>query len=330
MRILTLLLLFTFSGHCQKNASTLLFDQSDILSLSLTTDFDCLLNHIDSSDSLLMGQLSIFAENGSTSDIPVFVAARGHFRRNPKNCHFPPLCIYFPQKNTGTAFYNLSKLKLVTGCKKNKHAEKFVIKELLCYKMLNLITDTSFRVRPAYITYIDQNNHTLATQFSFFIERTKDLRNRLEAEKVDSENFTLDWLSDYQATKLSMFQLMIGNTDWCCYKAHNIKPMRINKQYYAIPYDFDWSGFVSTSYAKPHPSYPIEHVKQRYYIGKHPNDSTLHRVIREYLHHEDAMYQIIQNSPILSKREQKKSMKYIRNFFHILRNKKLLKCYLKE
>ncbi len=306
-----------------------LFDHHEPLELILETDFREIFDNVKTLEERQTGFIKY--ESGEHQHIiPVETEPRGNFRRDPSNCSFPPLSIKFPEKNLNTVFQGCSKLKLVVHCRKNKKYKALVAKEYLCYRFYNLLTDSSFRVRPAYITYVDYNTKdTLNTHFTFFIERTRDLRNRLEAKKIESENFNIKWLTDYDATKLSLFQLMIGNTDWGVFKEHNIKGMESDGRRLAIPYDFDWSGFVNAPYARPHPKYPIKDVTQRHFIGKEAVISTIRKVKNEFLEVQDDVNELINNDLALSDKEKKRSRKYIASFYEILNKDRLLLSYLK-
>jgi len=306
-----------------------LFDSHEPLELILETDFREILDKVKTLDDRQSGFIK-YSQGDQQHLIPVRTEPRGNYRRDPANCHFPPLSLKFPEENLNTVFQGCSKLKLVVHCRKSKKDKALVAKEYLCYRFYNLLTDSSFRARPAYITYVDYNTKdTLNRHFTFFIERTRDLRNRLAAKKVESEHFKINWLNDYDATKLSLFQLLIGNTDWGVFKEHNVKGMESGDRRLAVPYDFDWSGFVNAPYARPHPKYPIKDVTQRHFIGKEADIRTIRKVKKEFLEIQGDVYELINNDLVLSDKEKKRSRKYIASFYEILNKDRLLFSYLK-
>lgn len=331
MKILLLVLGLFFNAFLSgQEPPKPLFRSQEPLYLILETDFEKILKEVKTLDVRQSGHLKYKSATGDTHLIPVKTEPRGHYRRDPSNCTFPPLSVKFPQKNAGTPFEDITKLKIVTQCRRKARGQAYVVKEYLCYRFFNALTDTSFMVRPAFITYVDIHaKDTLDTHFTFFIERTRELRRRTGSEKIASEHFNLKWLDDYQATRLSLFQFMIGNTDWSAYQNHNTKAMESAGKRMAVPYDFDWSGFVNTAYATPHPDYPIKNVTQRHYIGKDADIEVFRRAAKEFKKAEQDVYALIENNKLLPEKEKKRSLRYIESFYDILSNERLWKSYFK-
>ena len=74
----------------------------------------------------------------------------------------------FKRKQTqGTLFEGQNKLKLVTHCKEAFAKRDYLAAELLTYRLLNLLTDMSFRVRPLAITYVDTDTDQKQERFGF-------------------------------------------------------------------------------------------------------------------------------------------------------------------
>lgn len=156
------------------------------------------------------------------------------------------------------------------------------------------------------------------------------MRERLGTEQMENDYFNIKWLDDYQAARLSLFQFMIGNTDWSVYQEHNTKAMKNEHIRLAIPYDFDWSGFVGAPYARPHPKFPIKEVTQRHYIGKKIEPSTLKLVIEEFNGHQEAFAGIIDKNPVLDDKAKRKCMEYLESFYKIINDPKILNNYLEK
>src|SRR5207237_2735928 len=74
---------------------------------------------------------------------------------------------------------------------------------------------------------------------------------------------------NFDQTGLAMvFQYMIGNTDFAVTALHNIVLIRDSSGVvYPVPYDFDWSGVISTPYAQPDSRLEIRTVRQRLWRG---------------------------------------------------------------
>ena len=78
--------------------------------------------------------------------LPLKVRPRGKSRR--ERCSFIPLELNFKRKAlAGTVFDGQNKLKLVTHCGRSMASSGYLASELLVYRLLNYLTDYSFRVR---------------------------------------------------------------------------------------------------------------------------------------------------------------------------------------
>ena len=65
----------------------------------------------------------------------------------------------------------LGKLKLVVGCGATNDDEQLIIKEYLAYKMYNMLTEKSFRVRLVKIKYDDTKGKIKSySQYGFLLE----------------------------------------------------------------------------------------------------------------------------------------------------------------
>ena len=61
----------------------------------------------------------------------------------------------------------------------------------------------------------------------------------------------------------SIFQFMIGNTDFSVAYQHNGKLLYANKKIHPLPYDFDLCGLVDGSYAIVNSTLGISSVRDR-------------------------------------------------------------------
>ena len=61
--------------------------------------------------------VTLMGPEGTELVLPVKVRTRGIFRRDKRNCNFPPLRLDFPKSEMkGTVFEGQNRLKLVTPC----------------------------------------------------------------------------------------------------------------------------------------------------------------------------------------------------------------------
>lgn len=329
MRFILLLLFVTWFLRASSHGDELRLFQSDsALNLTIETNFHKLLKNPEDQNQRLEGFIKYTDIEGFNRIVRTRIEPRGGYRLDRSHCSFPPLSLKFPDDNSETVFENVTKLKLVVHCRKAKRFEQYVVKEYLCYRLFNLFTDTSFRVRAAKINYVNApTGDTLYNRFGFFIERTRHLRDRVGCRKTPNKHINIKWLDDYQAHRLSLFQYMIGNSDWSIYSGHNTKHMKSKEKYYAVPYDFDWSGFVNTTYAVPHPKYDIKDVTERVYVGKEFNKPVFRKVVEEFKLKKTELMHLVAKYPYLDQKNKRRALRYLDDYFERIKDEKWLKYY---
>ena len=209
--------------------------------------------------------------------LEVGVRTRGRYRLDPSSCGFPPLRLDFKRKRVqGTVFAGQNRLKLVTHCRGSARYLQYLLSEYLLYRTHNLLTERSFRVRLAQITYLDSDGeHDPLTHTAFFIESEEQVAERNGTEPLDVPELASDAFELEALALVEVFQYMIGNTDWSAFRGrpgedccHNTKILGGNGSgIVPIPYDFDFAGAIATHYALPPPSLPINGVRTRLYRG---------------------------------------------------------------
>lgn len=247
-----------------------LFQSHDPIRMTLTTDIDWLRD--ERNDSVEVdGTLTFIDMDGSETMKPVEVRTRGNFRRDAKNCNFPPLRLDVPTRQMeGTYFEGQDKLKLVTPCHDGRDSyQNYIFDEYLAYRTLLTITPYGFRVRLVEITYVDINDdYESRTKTAFLIEDEDQMAARNNATMVEATQFHPSRMEPTREVTTAMFNYMIANSDWSPVFFHNSKMIRTQEGHYlSIPYDFDWSGVVNARYAAPDPKLDIRNVRQRLYRG---------------------------------------------------------------
>ena len=197
------------------------------------------------------------------------VEPRGVYRKN--NCDMAALMLNF-KNSSSPKLSPLKKMKLVGGCRNGVNYDELLLKEYLVYKIQNLLSNMSFRVRLLHITYKDSKQKVKSyTQYAFLMEDMSDLAKRNNCVEIKKIDFFTEATNREQMTFVNLFQYMIGNTDWSVPKYHNIKLMVPKNDTlakpYAIPYDFDYCGLVNANYAVPAEELGIESVRERLYRG---------------------------------------------------------------
>ena len=253
------------------------------------------------------------------------IRARGNFRR--KTCHFPPIKLNFPKKQAiFTQIQEFSKIKLVGNCKAGTLYDQYLIQEYYVYKMYNLLTPFSFRVRLLRVEYIDTSGKKKPRDnYAFIIEPTDQMAQRLNAREYDTKGISNHSVDRNISTIMGLFQLMVGNTDWSIPGLHNIKLLRVADVKYpmpvAVPYDFDYCGIVDAQYATPHEILPIEDVKERFYMGTCREMYEYEEAFKLF-HEKRAEFEaFFADSPYLVKGGKSKPLNYIDSFYRIIDSK---------
>lgn len=309
-----------------------LFQDHAVVDITITAPMPTLLKRRPD-DVYLPGTASYTDADGNVVSLEIGIRTRGNFRRQPRVCPFPPLRINFKKGQVeGTLFHNQDKLKLVAHCRdKSARYEQGVIREYLTYRVLNALTDTSYRVRLVRVTYIDtENKHDERTQYAFFIEHKDRLSKRIGLPEFIAPKITTAQLEGAYSDLTSLFEYFIGNTDFspiagakgenCC---HNTTLFALEGQpIYAIPYDFDMSGFVDAPYAEPNPRFKITRVTQRLYRGRCAHIGNLDDSMQTFQENRDEIFALIANQPELADKTRKSVTKFVEGFYKVLDNPK--------
>ncbi|MEZ4417811.1 MAG: hypothetical protein R3E10_18800 [Gemmatimonadota bacterium] len=297
-----------------------LFASNEPVALRLVADLEALKADRASENPERASRIQV---EGAADAIAVDVRTRGNFRLRPSTCPFPPLRLDFPRsKVAGTLFEGQDKLKLVTYCRDRDSTEQDILEEYLAYRLFNELSDWSFRVRLARVTYVDElAREDPVTRFGFLIEDDEAMAQRLGGAIVETPLFDP---RDYDASAhltASLFQFMIGNTDWSIVEFHNAVLLKLSDgRHVPVFYDFDFSGLVDAPYAEPNPTLGIKSVKDRLYRGFCTEDGVLRGVVDRFLAREEATYRLVDELVALSGRNRGRAKKYLGDFFDILRS----------
>jgi hypothetical protein len=272
---------------------------------------------------------------GSSQPYPIRLSARGITRRLQATCQFPPLRIEFTQPPPkDTLFAGQRRLKLVTHCRNQEGFQQHLLLEYSAYRVFNLITPLSYRVRLATVDYAEPNGKVSISRWGYFIEDLDDAakRNGTKEAKVGDRILTAQ-LDPAQAGRVALFEYMIGNLDWsmragpqgegCC---HNTKLiMGAGGLIVPLPYDFDYSGLVDAPYAIPPEGFPIKNVKSRYYQGYCRFNAEALAAAAEFRARRPAIEALYGQIPGISERTRAKALAYLGGFFSQIATDELVK-----
>jgi hypothetical protein len=281
-----------------------------------------------SKDAHYPAQLTYPGADGQQITVDIEVAPRALTRR--RICDFPPLKVYFDkEKMKGTELRGNKSLKLVTYCDLNRKYEQYYIKEFLIYRIYNLITDYSFRVKPLMVDYqeIDSESNPV-TRFSFLIEDADEVADRNDLEKLTIAKVPPSELHSVETSYFSLFQYMIGNLDFaatggpdknkCCHNAKIIGKGEDESPKYVIPYDFDSTGLVNAHYAAPPDKLKVRNVRQRLYRGFCAQNDTLGQAVDAFQQKKPAIMALFENDPNLNSSSRKRAISYLEDFYEVL------------
>jgi len=249
-----------------------LFQSHDVVRMTLRTDIEWLRD--ERNDSVeVEGTLTFVDLDGTEVVKPVDTRTRGNFRRSKRTCNFPPLRLDFPTRQMrGTLFEGQDKLKLVTPCNDGRDDyQNYVFDEYLAYRVLNILTPASFRVRLIEITYEDiEGDYDTRTKYGFLIEDEDAMAARNHARMEEVAQFHPARTFGEYSTLVALYNYMIANLDWSPVYFHNVKLIRTeDARFLTVPYDFDSSGTVNARYASVDPSLHnrVRRVTQRLFRG---------------------------------------------------------------
>lgn len=326
--------LFVATAHAQTSSDPdPLYQSSDTLEVRITAPLSTILSE-RSEEEEVGGKLQYTDDAGEVVELDVDIRTRGRFRRDEDVCPFPPLRLNFKTSETKKSlFHKQDKVKLVTHCKDNSaRYEQTVLREYLTYRILNELTDVSFRVRLLRITYVDTEDRDRdRIRYGFFIEPRERLAKRLGIPTVDVEQTRVRALQPGYMNLISMFHYMIGNTDFspiagadevCC---HNHELLgKEGELLYSVPYDFDQAGLVDAPHSVTNPRFKLRNSQQRLYRGRCANNDRLDETIALYIGKRDAILKLGSDQIGLTGRTNKAIANYLVRFYDTIESSRRL------
>ncbi|HEY0996891.1 MAG TPA: hypothetical protein VGD77_12930 [Gemmatimonadaceae bacterium] len=271
-------------------APAAIFTSESPLAVTLSANLGALRSDRDSNPAWRAAELRYAGDSGERV-LAVRARPRGIWRR--KNCAFPPLRLDLPRKLTGgTPFEGLDRPKLVNYCRPTATGEQYVLAELQLYRVYALLTPYSHRVRLLRITYADSagdRGRGRGPSWGFLVEEPKALAARAGMPRFEIQGVVGQELDPYQSALMSMFQYLIGNTDFGISGLHNVELLQRGEVFYPVPYDFDYAGAINAAYAGPDPRLPIRKVTDRMYRGYCVPPEVLERVLALFREKKDAI-----------------------------------------
>lgn len=256
----------------------------------------------------------------------ILLSARGKSRRTLGICQFPPLSVEFAAKPAPTSLFERQRrLKLTTHCRSDSSHQQHLLLEYAAYLLFNRVSPAGLRVRLASVDYVNDNGRPLTSRLGFFTEDPDDAARRVGMREVGSPGAVPPrQLDAMHAARAAVFEYMIGNLDWsmragadgvCCHNFKMLAPGGAAGGFVPVPYDFDFSGFVDTSYAVPPEGVPVRSVRQRRYRGYCMHNAQALAAAAEFRAKRGELLGVPARIPQMDERTRRSATRYLETFF---------------
>jgi hypothetical protein len=309
------------------------FSNDNVLKISLRFDITQYTRK-KSKDDYLDAIMTYHLSDTDSINKDIRLKSRGEFRNG--YCDFPPISLNFKKsspkesdavqpgekpvgKTKDSNSNEIGKIKLVTHCKYGN--EEYLFKEYLIYKLFNVLSDSSFRVKLLNIEYINTSKKSKPIRtYGFIIEPVDFLAKRLNSVDVNSTTLTQKNIIPEMMDRLAIFNYMIGNTDWSVPNLHNCKVLSSLSLGNAslgliVPYDFDYSGLVNADYAIPYEGLGLSSVRERRYVGICRTEEVFINALKEFSDKKTEFYKVINDFTLLNEKERKVMIQYLDSFY---------------
>lgn len=264
----------------------------------------------------------------------VRVKARGAFRKS--TCNFAPFWLNIRKANVENKYLqDVKKMKVVTRCRSGVEYDEYILLEFLAYKIYNLLSPNSFRVRLIKMKYVDTGRKDKESHsWAFLIEPESMLAERVGGLVIKNDELAMAFTRPEEMLIAALFQYMIGNADYSIAGRHNMKILGMpgfgTEGYTPVPYDFDYAGLVNASYAIPGENLGLTSVTQRYYMGPCRENSEFLAAMAHLENHREEILDLIQSFPFLGEKAKSSAKAYIKSYYTAASNEKFIERNLKS
>jgi hypothetical protein len=249
----------------------------------------------------------------------VQIKPRGKFRR--KISPIPPFKIKFDKKGLELdSMSGLNEIKVVLPMFGNDRCDELIIREYLAYKMFEKAAPkTSVCARLVRLTLKDNSGEKTPTQvgYAIFVEDEEEMAKRVKGQPItDQYGIGMDAFDTKQAALTAVFQYMVGNTDWDFGMLRNVSLLKLKEtgKILAVPYDFDFAGFVDAPYAVPSSESKLKSVKDRYLMAKGLSPEDIAEAVRTLKSVRNELNEVCRNK-LVPKSASKDMIAYLDTFF---------------
>jgi hypothetical protein len=299
------------------------FSTEEPLEVTLTTNIKRIRGDKGEKKPWRPATISYTGPDGKQITVPTEIKTRGIWRLH--NCEFPPVTFNFKSVMTKeTVFSGLDKPHLVSYCRDDDRYEQFIIEEYQLYRVYNLLTPISHRARLLHMTYVDSaSGKVLAKRAAFLLEEPSALVTRVGGTRIKEKGAGPDFIEPHINALVGVFQYFIGNTDFSIFALHNIEVMSMpNGDWFAVPYDFDFSGVINTPYATVDPKLRVTRVRDRLFRGYCNPPDEYKKVFDLFREKKDSIYALYHDpiGSMLHKNIVDETLDYYNDFYKTINN----------
>ena len=310
-----------------------LFDTDSELEVSISAPFERIFGK-KGGGAKAAGKLSYTDPSGETHSVVVEISTGRGMRTD--YCQYPPLTLRLDSDAiVDTPFEGLGALYVTTHCRSGRQSEQYMHMEFQIYRMYRILTEHALAVRRLKIQYAySDSKHKPINAYGYVIEDVNATAARLGKRRLKVERQELAEIDLPRLTLLSLFQFMIGNTDWsatrprppepCCHNMHIVAGSAPADKHIAIAFDFDQAGLINTRYATPSAALPIKSVRQRLYRGFCEEAPYLQDAISVFNEKREQLEQLFRDDPLLSTASRNKALGYLTESYRIINTESTL------
>lgn len=234
-----------------------------------------------------------------------------------------------------TPFEGRTLLRLVTPCRLRGNYDKYIMLEYLVYQSYAVIADPALRTRLVQVHFHDSEKPDRGRSgYGFFIEDIGKAAARRGQVWLDIQSQRISDLDAAQVTVMTLFQYMVGNTDWSAVKGrpddrccHNVavfgqEGVHLNT---VVPFDFDQTGMVDPPYAAPpDASLGIRRVTDRRYRGLCEHSPELAGAITVFNEKRPELEDLFNRTDLPYPKDRERALKYITEFYETINDPRKL------
>ena len=281
--------------------------------------------NLKTNDSTFIKTQLVYFDKDKKKEIKVSLRARGNFRR--RNCFFTPIKMKIKKSASAETIFNgNTSLKIVLPCKNEKDNNDNIIKELIAYKIYEIVSLYHFKTRRLQIEF---NNKTQKGEKKydlkgFLIEDDDKLAKRFDGKILKRKIHPLA-IELLNSVNLSFFNYMVGNTDFSSSNQHNGKLLFYKNKIISIPYDFDLTGWVNPSYGKGVINRLGYQTKKRKYIGFKRDQEVFEKARNHFKASKNKIFTLVNSfkTDFDHQYEFDNMLDYLEDFYRILESDKL-------